>query len=441
MTNSFASGFVRTIDANRTIKDELAAAAKSQSARRRISVTDLVNPRQSFFRWTRVDITPSPDRAQTMLTGTGFHTLFGQAISSEEFVEQFVEFEGIVGKIDIYEDVPLELKTTSWIPEGTEAARPAYLDQLGMYCTMIGVPSGRLLVYSRETFGRPPALRAFLVQFSDLDTMRAEMMRRRDMFRYALDHNDPAALPRCDWFDRDCDYKGMCGCEHALALTRVVPTGSATVERYAQLESELTSKLLASAAIPRGFRLNDLVFPRKTAYRRQRLDDEEDTDETLEGRLRDLERKGFRGALYKALRFGISGAFKNLPIRLRTLSERVGTYKGIPSLLRSTKFRTMVDRERLPYEMGHYFDRLAFECALTGSEQGRLVLYYEVLSDDKFMVYDVTFKDLSGIFAEADRRLALLESGASPHELPACPAWMFKWCEFAPHCGCGTTPP
>src|SRR2546428_11797720 len=105
MSEPFAPKYTPHLDANRTIKDELTTAIRSQSARRRISVTDLVNPRQAFFRWTKPEIQPSPERAQTMLAGTGFPPPFGMAISTEEFVEQFVEFEGIVGKIDIYEDV------------------------------------------------------------------------------------------------------------------------------------------------------------------------------------------------------------------------------------------------------------------------------------------------------------------------------------------------
>ncbi len=376
-----------------------------------------------------------------MLVGTGFHTLFGQAVSTEEFVEQFVEFEGIVGKIDIYEDIPVELKTTTSIPEGGSAARPSYIDQLGMYCTMTGVPSGRLLVYRRQMYGRPPELRAFHVRFHDLGAVKAEMLRRRDLFREALDRSDPAALACCDWFGRGCDYADLCGCATALPATRVVPVASVTVEHHPQLQSELISKLPAAAGSPGGFRLNDLVFPRKTAFARQDVAADEDDDETLEARLRDLERKGFRGALDKALRFGIPGAFRRVPVRLRTLADRVGTFKGTPTLIRSTRFKSMVERDRLPYQMSHYFDRLAFECALGGREQARLVLYYEALPNDKFMVYDVTFKDLASVLAEADRRLALLESGAPPHALPACPAWMFRWCEFAPQCGCGNTLP
>jgi hypothetical protein len=87
--------------------------------------------------------------------------------------------------------------------------------------------------------------------------------------------------------------------------------------------------------------------------------------------------------------------------------------------------------------MTHYFDRLAFECALTGHERGRVVVYYKALEGDKFMVYDAIFKDLPAISAEADRRLALLEAGAPARELPPCPPWMAKFCNFAPQCGCG----
>src|SRR3989304_9677915 len=112
----FSAAFVRGVDANRTLRDELTAAIRTQSARRRISVTDLVNPRQAFFRRTRPDIQIPLERRQMMWAGTGFHELFGAAVSSEEYLEQFVEMDGIVGKSDIFEDEPGELKTTGFMP-------------------------------------------------------------------------------------------------------------------------------------------------------------------------------------------------------------------------------------------------------------------------------------------------------------------------------------
>src|SRR5439155_494933 len=119
---ALAQSVILGIDANRTVKDELTAALKRQGRRRRISVTDLVNLRQAFFQRARPDIQPDPERKQAMLAGTGFHEVFGRAVSTEEFVEQFVEFQGIVGKIDIYDDVPVELKTTASLPQGAAPA-------------------------------------------------------------------------------------------------------------------------------------------------------------------------------------------------------------------------------------------------------------------------------------------------------------------------------
>lgn len=113
---SLAAGFIRSIDANRTVKDALADAVSASRPSRRISVTQLVNPRQAFFRQTRPEIRPPPDRVQLMMAGTGFHDVFGRVISTEEYVEQLLEVDGIVGKVDIYEDMPVELKTTGSIP-------------------------------------------------------------------------------------------------------------------------------------------------------------------------------------------------------------------------------------------------------------------------------------------------------------------------------------
>lgn len=437
-----APHFLSGIDANRTVKDELTGALKRQGRRRRISVTDLVNPRQAFFQRTRPDIQPDPERKQAMLAGTGFHEVFGRAVSTEEFVEQFVEFQGIVGKIDIYEDVPVELKTTASLPAGPAAARASYIDQLGMYCTMTRRDAGRLFVYKRALYGRPGALRAFDVRFTSLKAIEREMVRRRDLFRDALTRNDPSDLPRCEWFDLRCDYRAVCGCANAELLGRVVPGPAVQIAENERLVESMTA-LLTDAPKPGGgpqFRLNDLVFPRRAVIERQavaegitEVEEEQDLDAALAG----MERLGFGDALKDALWYGVPGAFARIPVSLRGLKGRVGTFRGIPTIFRSTKKKSMVDRSQLVEEFPYYFDRIAFECALSGQENGRVVVYYELVKGDKFMVYDVHFRNLEGIKAEADRRLALLEAGAPPDQLPACePDWMPNYCPLGPRCGC-----
>jgi hypothetical protein len=441
---ALAERVVSGIDANRTVKDELTEALKRQGRRRRISVTDLVNPRQAFHQRARPDIQPDAERKQAMLAGTGFHEVFGRAVSTEEFVEQFIEFQGVVGKIDIYEEIPVELKTTASLPAGLAAARASYVDQLGMYCTMTGRDAGRLFVYKRALYGRPGALRAFDVRFRDLRSIEREMVRRRDQFRDALAKNDPSGLPRCEWFDMNCDFKAVCGCATATPLTRVVPATAVRIAENGALVDAMTALLTDAPKPGPQFRLNDLVFPRRAAIERQAVAEPkaEEEDQDLDTALAGMERLGFGDALKDALWYGVPGAFARIPVSLRNLKGRVGTFRGVPTIFRSTRRSKMVERSQLVEEFPYYFDRIAFECALSGQNTGRVVIYYEAVKNDKFMVYDVYFRDLDGIKAEADRRLTLLEAGAAPDQLPPCePSWMPNYCPHAARCACKVASP
>jgi len=122
----------------------------------RISVTDLLNLKQAYFRRKYPEIVPPLEKQQLMWAGTGFHKTFGSAVSSEEYLEQFVEAEGIVGKIDIYEKIPVEVKTTS-TPVDTKDLlkyRPTYIEQLGMYCANLYRAIGHVLCYGQCPRGR-----------------------------------------------------------------------------------------------------------------------------------------------------------------------------------------------------------------------------------------------------------------------------------------------
>ena len=432
--------FIRSIDANRTMKDRLAAAVGASRPRRRISVTDLVNPRQSYFRWTHPEIKPPPERLAVMLAGTGFHDIFGKVVSSEEFLEQLLEMDGIVGKVDIYQDVPVELKTTSSIPSDIYRGRGSYFEQLGMYCAMAGSPVGQLIVYRRESSEFEPELRAYEARFGELEKIAQEMLRRRDLFQAALEQDDPSALPRCEWYWRGCDYLSICGCGTAEPQSPVVARQEVEITERGDIAENLRERLSAAPTRSADLRLNDLVFPRKASLRRTQGPEEDDIDEVPpEERLADMQRQGFKDALYSAMRYGSPGQFKRVPVNLGTIVDRVQTLDGVPTILRAVRLRDMVPRERLSRFFSHYFDRMAFECALTGSQRGRLVLYYEAMPGDRFMVYDVSLTQIDQILAEAERRLGLLESGAPHTELPPCPAWMAKRCEFAAVCGCGSS--
>ena len=431
------ASFVARVDANRSIKDELMGRLKEIHPRKRISVTDLVNPRRAFMQRVHPDIQPPLERKEAMMAGKGFHDLFGHAVSSEEFLEQFVEWSGVVGVIDVYRDIPTELKTTSDIDEGGDLreSRASYVEQLAMYCAMVDQRKGRLILYGRGSADSEATLAVYDAIFDDLAAVKTEMGKRRDALVTALMTRSPDGLPRCPWLGRGCEFESMCGCAGAEEFVPSIAKNTSPLEPNPDEAKRLLS-MLESSRPARRTGLNSLVFPRRAYYDSQRGEEESDAE-----RLGSLDRIGHARALAEAIDFGRGVDSTRRPLSMGELQDRVTYFKGVPTLLRSTKFNDVVSRDNLTRMFPHYFMRLAFECALLGSARGRLILHYEKLKEEsKLMVYDVTFKDLEGLQKEAENRLLTIrevnEGRRSPSELPPCPDWFRKYCRYQPSCGC-----
>jgi hypothetical protein len=155
--------------------------------------------------------------------------------------------------------------------------------------------------------------------------------------------------------------------------------------------------------------------------------------------LRSMDELGFVDALRDSLRYGAPGEAQRIPVKHAPLADLVQTWHNLPTILRDPKFSSLVERERLPRTFPHYFLRLGFDCALTENTKGRLLLYYVRVpkEDAKLMVYDVSFRNLNAVKAEALRRLELLEKATSPLQLPKCPSWMCPYCDYRLECGEG----
>jgi hypothetical protein len=437
---------VSNIVANRSVKDALMTKLQARRPPQRISVTDLTNLKQAYFRRKHPDIVPPLERQQLMWAGTGFHDVFGAVVSSEEYIEQFVEYEGVVGRIDIYETVPIEVKTTSSLSEDTDLRRkrPGYIEQLGIYCCMVNVGVGKIVIYQREAPSVSTApLAVYTLNFPDLTAIKEEMVRRRDLLQEAIATDDSSKLPKCPWYGMQCDYSSVCDCK-----TATIPTSYEIVDlaREIHTDTETTQRLLAKLAEQPPseiLRLNDIVFPRKTYFARiQRetvINEEAVALEEAEERLASIDRQGFLRVVRDALEYGAAGEVQRIPASLDELRDRVLLHQGVPTIVRTTGLRYVVERDRLPELSSHYFLRLGFECALSNNPKGRLVLYYRNVQqeDAKLLVYDVSFRNLDILKAEALRRIDLLRKATSPVELPACPSWMARFCKYAPSCGCG----
>ncbi len=436
--------YVAHIEANRAAKDALMQKLRARRPPHRITVTDLTNLKQAYFRRKYPEITPPLEKQQLMWAGTGFHKIFGAAVSSEEYVEQSVEIEGIVGRIDIYEEIPIEVKTTSTTvsSKGLLQYRQTYIEQLGMYCAMVNIGQGKIVIYQRQDQEATHApLTAYHVTFPNLEAIRDEMRRRRDLLIHALISNDPSNLPVCPWFDRGCDYSQVCDCK-----TTSVPVSYEIAELAGRIQFDdvTCQQLLAKVAAPQPsslFRMNDIVFPRKAYFERLKLAEttleEEESQQKKQDYLRGMDEFGFLDALRESLQYGAPGEVQSIPVQCASLSDLVRVHRDLPTILRAPKFQSLVERQRLPWAFPHYFLRLGFECALTRHQKGGLLLYYANVDkeDAKLMVYDVSFRSLNPVQTEALRRVGLLETASSPFDLPKCPSWMCRNCEYRLECG------
>ena len=443
MSDFDITSYVSRIEANRSVKDALMQKLRTRRPPYRISVTDLLNLKQAYFKRKYPEIVPPLEKQQIMWAGTGFHKTFGSAVSSEEYLEQFVEAEGIVGKIDIYEKIPVEVKTTSAPVDKKDLLRhrPTYVEQLGMYCAMVNAHEGEIIVYLRlgEELHPTSSLLVYHVTFPDLEAIRDEMRRRRDLLIQALISNDPRNLPICPWFNRQCDYSQVCDCE-----TSTVPSSYeiADLAREIRVDDSAQEQLLtklASSTPSFHIRLNDLVFPRKAYFERLKLQEtaSEGVREERGEYLHSMDKRGFLSALRDSLSYGTPGEAQRVPVRYAQLGDLVQIWQNSPTILRDPKFYSVVERERLARTFPHYFLRLGFECALTDHAQGRLLVYYPYISreDAKLMVYDVIFRNLAALKDEAIQRAELITQAQSPWELPKCPTWMCPNCDYIGQCG------
>lgn len=435
------ASYVSHIEANRSVKDALMQRLRTRRPPYRISVTDLTSLKQAYFRRKYPEIVPPLEKQQLMWAGAGFHKVFGSAVSSEEYLEQWVEADNIVGRIDIYERVPIEVKTTSALnTEDLLRYRPSYVEQLGMYCAMVNANEGKIIVYQRQSPDEPAQapLIAYRATFPDLEAIRKEMRQRRDLLVQALISNDPSNLPACPWSNRGCDYSAVCDCQtSSISPSYDIARLAGEIQVDEPTQQELLNRLIEPQPSS-VFQINDAVFPRKAYFKRLKPREivPEEEEQRKEDYLHSMEEMGLRDALRDSLQYGAPGEVQNVPVQHKSLSDLVRVRQNLPTILRDPKLHSVVDRGQLPRAFPHYFLRLGFECALTARPKGRVLLYYTNVSreDAKLMVYDVTFANLPAIKAELSGRVDLLERATSPLQLPRCPSWMCPYCDYESEC-------
>ena len=185
--------------------------------RKGIHVSDLLFPRRAYFSRKHPEIELTEEEVGRFIAGRGHHQIIQAMTTSPEFREVSVERSGISGHIDIYKELPVEIKTTRAMKVATkDELSPHYIEQLGMYCALVNINRGQLLLLHlgiREVgkHGMTPKLVVYDVSFHDLDAIKREMLGRKIALEKALAEDDPKSLAPCpEWMCDGCKYAEFC---------------------------------------------------------------------------------------------------------------------------------------------------------------------------------------------------------------------------------------
>ena len=268
-----------------------------------------------------------------MLSGTGFHEIFSDIVSTEEYVEQLLEYKGIIGKVDIFEDIPIELKTTSSIPNNIYKEKLSYIEQLGMYCAMADCDKGQLIIYKRGNGQKKAILKVFDISYLNIEKIKTNMLERKEMFQDALANKNPDDLPKCEWYKKRCDYSKHCNCSTASLGEPIINHDEITISPNEDAVAHFTSELLEERVfrMDRNLNLDNLIFPRK--YVLSKTNNVSSNEPNIQTQMAIIETTGFTRSLVNAIKFGSKENFNSVEVSRGMLRDRVSTLFNIPFVI------------------------------------------------------------------------------------------------------------
>jgi CRISPR/Cas system-associated exonuclease Cas4 (RecB family) len=132
----------------------------------------------------------------------------GGAISEKEVI-----VNGVKGTIDVFNNVPIEIKTTR---AKVSTPRPFHLKQLGYYMAMTYSNVGVLLYIMMNDYEQPFRFKTMTMTNDELELERSEIEERAKVFMEAISSSDPflaphvKADPELGWKCKSCKYRAEC---------------------------------------------------------------------------------------------------------------------------------------------------------------------------------------------------------------------------------------
>lgn len=436
-----------TVSEDRALAVELVARWARSSHELGIPVTDLLGPRRAFWRRFGAAAPIAEERRERMDAGRSWHQRIAQLLPDEGRYEVRVRRHGVIGRVDLLADVPIEVKTGAGVSADRIAVeRPEHVEQLAIYCLLTDRRTGRL-VYLAPSPSEAVAVTVHDLAYPDLERTRVSLRSRREGLLEAMRTVRPDGLPACRWFGRGCEFQEakVCDCtESDPPPPTDLLDGLTDVAPRPDVEARWAGRLAASAgaeAPPRPPRFRDLLFPRRSFFL------ETAPAAPAEGPARppvpltpDLYER-----LLEAIESGPAGDVARLPARASGPEEDVVGYRGNPFLARTSRAWSQIDPRAALARFPQYALELGFRCATTGTNEGLVAVAYERAESDegRIQVLRYRFREVARFSAVwEERRVRLREAIAAhdPGRLPPCPSWMYEECPYRGECGCGTEP-
>jgi len=436
---------VVSVRADVPLERELQARLENETGLRSVGVTDLISLRRAYYRTVGPPVPILPERQIRLDRGRSVHRKLGAQLAREGILEARVRRDGLVGRIDILADLPIEVKTSSAIvsPAELPAYRPDHIEQLGMYCGLLDRPVGRLLTLV-ESPAKTPEVQAVDVAFRSPPRIREEMVRRAGILRTAWKEARVDDLPRCAWYGKGCEYQeaSVCACTGresgpARPLTDEVETLTARDDVQDRLRTELSSSSSVEDEATVG-RFREILYPRRAYFERTAPASAVPEQAYLPSLEPDLYAR-----LSEAVESGSPGEVARLPARTLEPEEEVVGFRGVPMLLRTSRAWARFRAEELVARFPQYALDLGLRCAVTGTDSGLLVVGFERAESnrDRLLVLELRFSSLtpfSRMYRERSQGLADAVRDRAPARLASCPGWMTTDCPYRSECGCGT---
>ena len=439
----------------------------------RVSVTKLVNPGQAYYDVVspleeeigafqkRMAGTGAHDRIEELLGLPAEYWLDGKDAAGEPALDR------ITAKLDSYvaladgSYVPVEIKNV-----GSSKPDPAiaHLEQLGMYCALLSSGKGLILrVLRNDQTGESTLLSPLEVRYPDLDLVRREMARRRDLLIEAVAARDPSKLPACSWSRYRCKYReaGVCGCSSRPPLEPNI-AATATWKEAPEFLKDIERHQTERLSERREHRTQERLTPARLLLLRKVYFDiaggDEGAIETEEGAgvgkaVAKVNTRGLESQLYAAIRGANRSRFGQSQAALPGVKgTSLSTIDGNPFLVKVRMIRNPVSptageaagKWGVPEEVR----KLAVQAVLTGATVGRLYVWNWKLEGDegrKLQVLDLKFHAAAMAQVESFVRgapglLAAALARKDPGSLPLCPRWMCPRCAYLEECRPGPDP-